>query len=198
MPLSAPAKRESRHHRRIACDGYRRADGLWDIEAHLVDTKPFELANRDRANGRIEPGEPLHEMWLRVTVDQAMLIHAVEAATDAGPFAICPRITDNFRRLEGERIGPGWHRRVRELLGGTEGCTHLRELLTPLATTAFQAIYGSGYADTSQAAGRSDDGGGRGGLMKFLIGSCHALAPDSEVVRDFWPRYYRPNDGGRE
>lgn len=193
MPLSPPVEREPRHHRRITCDGYRRSDGLWDIEAHLVDTKPFELANRDRPGGRIEPGEPLHEMWLRVTVDETLLIHAVEAVTDAGPFAICPRITGNFRRLEGERIGPGWRRRVRELLGGTEGCTHLRELLTPLATTAFQTIYGSGYADSSRAAGRSDDEGGRDGLMKFLIGSCHALAPDSEVVRDFWPRYYRPH-----
>jgi hypothetical protein len=195
MPLSPPVERAPRHHRRIACDGYRRADGLWDIEAHLVDTKPFDLPNRDREDGRIDAGEPLHDMWLRVTVDDTMLIHAVEAVTDAGPFAICPRITDNYRRLEGERIGPGWRRRVRELLGGTEGCTHLRELLTPLATTAFQTIYGSGYADTSHAHERQRDNGGREGVMKFLIGSCHALASDSEVVRDFWPRYYRPKNG---
>lgn len=197
MPLSAPVDREPRHHRRIACDGYHRADGLWDIEAHLVDTKSFGLPNRDREGGRIDAGEPLHEMWLRVTVDDTLLIRAVEAVTDAGPFAVCPRITDNFRRLEGERIGPGWRRRVRDLVGGTEGCTHLRELLTPLATTAFQTIYGSGYAQTSNAGSAEREGGGSG-VMKYLVGSCHALAPDSEVVRDFWPRYYRADPASRE
>jgi Protein of unknown function (DUF2889). len=35
MPLSEPVDREPRHARRVTCDGYRRADGLWDIEAHL-------------------------------------------------------------------------------------------------------------------------------------------------------------------
>lgn len=190
MSLSDPVARSARHHRRIACDGYRRDDGLWDIEAHLVDTKPFDLPNRDRG-GRIAAGEPLHEMWLRVTVDEGLVIRAVEAVTDAGPFAICPRITDNFRRLEGERIGPGWNRRVRQLLGGVEGCTHLVELLTPLATTAFQAIYGDRYGSGPGRGGQRS-----GDVTAKLIGSCHALAPDSEVVRDFWPTHYTGNDAG--
>lgn len=191
MPLSPPVERSPRHHRRIACDGYRREDGLWDIEAHLVDTKPFDLPNRDRAGGQIDAGEPLHDMWLRVTVDDDLLIHSVEAVLEAGPFAICPRIAANFRRLEGERIGRGWRRRVRRIVGGVEGCTHMVELLTPVATTAFQTIYGSGYADTAyrRKGAQADDDG----IMAALIGSCHALAPDSEVVRDFWPDHYRPD-----
>ena len=188
MPLSPPVEREARHHRRVACDGYRRADGLWDIEATLFDSKPYDFPNRDRG-GRIAAGEPLHSMALRLTVDDRLTVHAVEAVTDAGPFALCPRITDNFRRLEGERIGPGWRRRVRALLGGTEGCTHLVELLGPVATTAFQTVYGSGYGSAAQ--GEAAGGDGSGGAMRYLIGSCHALAADSEVVRDFWPQHYR-------
>ena len=27
------------HHRRYSFDGDRRADGLWDVEGHLTDTK---------------------------------------------------------------------------------------------------------------------------------------------------------------
>ena len=188
MPLSAPVARAARHHRRIACDGYYREDGLWDIEAHLVDTKTFDLPNRDRG-GEIPAGEPLHDMALRITVSDDLVIHAVEAVTDAGPFSICPRITDNFRRLEGERIGPGWNRRVRALLGGVEGCTHLVELLTPLATTAFQTIYGARYGAGPDTEGRGED------ITARLIGSCHALAPDSEVVREMWPAHYEPGNG---
>lgn len=184
MPLSPPAERHPRHHRSIQCDGFRRADGLWDIEAQLTDTKPFDLPNRDRG-GVIPEGEPLHRMALRVTVDDSLLIHAVEAVTDAGPFAICPLITDKFRRLEGERIGPGWRHRVRARVGGVAGCTHLVELLTPLATTAFQTVYGARYGgEPSHATSPQDSVGAR------LIGSCHALAPDSPVVRDFWPEHY--------
>ena len=196
MPLSPPVEREPRHHRRVQCDGYLRADGLWDIEATLVDRKPFDLPNRDRG-GRIAAGEPLHSMALRLTVDDNLTVRAVEAVTDAGPFALCPRITDNFRRLEGERIGPGWRRRVRALLGGTEGCTHLVDLLGPLATTAFQTVYGSRYGsrtrndDTDRDSANPD-------AMRYLIGSCHALAADSEVVRDFWPRHYRAGNADRD
>jgi len=135
--------------------------------------------------------EPLHEMWLRVTVDDSLVIRAVEAAIEHGPFAICPRIAGNFRRLEGERIGPGWRRRVHTLLGGVEGCTHLVELLTPLATTAFQTLFGSRYGGRPK-----HDHTERSGVMARLIGSCHALAPDSEVVRDFWPEHYRGPGGG--
>jgi len=190
MPLTSPVEREAIHYRRITCDGYRRADGLWDIEAHLVDTKSFDLPNRDRG-GCIPAGEPLHRMALRVTVDDGLLIHAVEAVTDAGPFNICPRITDHFRRLEGLRIGPGWRRAVRERVGGVEGCTHLVELLTPIATTAFQTVYGARYGagpvEDSPTAERAD-------VTTHLIGSCHALAADSPVVRDLWPRHYRPAD----
>ena len=197
MPLSPPVEREARHHRRVHCDGYQRADGLWDIEATLVDHKPFDLPNRDRG-GRIAAGEPLHSMALRLTVDDGLTVRAVEAVTDAGPFAVCPRITDNFRRLEGERIGPGWRRRVRALLGGTEGCTHLVELLGPVATTAFQTVYGSRYGSPTRkdsgASDGADDTASRGNAMRYLIGSCHALAPDSEVVRDFWPQHYSKAD----
>ena len=40
MPLSPPPERELLHSRDIVLRGYRRADGLYDIEAHLTDTKP--------------------------------------------------------------------------------------------------------------------------------------------------------------
>jgi hypothetical protein len=84
MPLSKPKlSRTFLHHRQIECQGYQREDGLWDIEGHLVDTKtePFPVDSR----GLLPPGEPLHEMWLRVTLDDTFLIHEVEAVIDASP-----------------------------------------------------------------------------------------------------------------
>ena len=37
MPLTPPVPRERLHTRNIVCDGYRRGDGLFDIEARLVE-----------------------------------------------------------------------------------------------------------------------------------------------------------------
>ena len=60
MPLSNPAPREAFHHRSVDYRGYRREDGLWDIEAHLSDTKAYTFDSSFR--GTIEPGEPIHDM----------------------------------------------------------------------------------------------------------------------------------------
>ena len=52
MPLTPPADRKPMHTRRIRCEGFSRADGLWDIEAHLIDTKPYDMPNADRPHGK--------------------------------------------------------------------------------------------------------------------------------------------------
>lgn len=179
MPLSTPAPRKLVHRRAVKCRGYHREDGLWDIEGHVVDTKTYAFENRER--GTIEPGEPIHDMWVRVTVDDNLVIHDAEAVTDHGPFSVCPAIADRFKLLVGLRIGRGWRRKVQELLGGVNGCTHLRELLGPVATTAFQTI----YPIKSRRKGEANNG-----KKPPILDSCHALASDSEIVKVHWPRFY--------
>ncbi|MEX2650615.1 MAG: DUF2889 domain-containing protein [Alphaproteobacteria bacterium] len=187
MPLSDPALRERLHTRRIVCEGFLRSDGRFDIEAHLVDTKAYPFENDER--GTIAPGEPLHEMWLRLTLDDAMEVRAVEAVTDAGPFTVCGDITPAFQRLEGLKIGPGWRGRVNELLGGVKGCTHLVELLGPMATVAFQTIW------SRKAREKRGDGAGHIPARKpGYIDGCHALASDGPIVRDHHPRWYTGPD----
>jgi hypothetical protein len=179
MPLSEASERELLHLRRIECRGYRRADGLWDIEGHLVDTKTYSWRSEDR--GEVKPGEPLHEMSLRLTIDEDLLIHAAEAASDHYPFRLCPEVAPNFAALKGVRIGPGWRRRVRELFGGTHGCTHLVELLAPVATTAYQTVFAARERRERERGERK---------RPAQIDTCHALASDGEVVKRYWPAFY--------
>jgi hypothetical protein len=186
MGLPASVEREAFHNRRIEVAGFRRSDGLWDIEAHMTDTKTYGFENDWR--GRIEPGEPLHDMWLRVTLDDALVVRDVAAAADAHPFRICPEITGNFRALIGETIGAGWSRRVRALLGGVAGCTHLVDLLGPIGTIAFQTIK-SARAQGLVKDGKPQDPSGpqpRPGV----IDTCHAMRADGEVVQKLWPAFY--------
>lgn len=177
MPLSPPAARTALHHRRIDCRGFRRDDGLWDIEAHLVDAKTYDFANHDRG-GTIHAGEPLHEMLLRVTIDTALRIHQVEAVIEHGPYRICGAIAPAFAGLAGQSIGLGFLSEVRRRFGGVKGCTHVVELFGPVATTAFQTLVA---ARTGAAAA---------GERPQALGTCHAYAPTSEVVARQWPEFY--------
>ena len=138
MPLTPPRPREAIHKRAIEINGYRRDDGLYDLEARLTDTKSFGQTNYDR--GYIAAGEPIHDMWLRLTIDPTMEIVAVEAVSDKTPYIMCPTAAPNFSRLVGLRIKAGFLRDANHRVGGAVGCTHLRELLQQMATTAFQTV----------------------------------------------------------
>ncbi len=178
-PLPAPTPREHVHKRKVECNGFRRDDGLYDIEGRLIDVKSIAFHNMDR--GDVKPGEPIHEMWIRMTVDIDMNVIDVEASTVWAPYNMCGSIAPAFKCLKGLTIGPGWTRKTRELLAGIKGCTHMVELLGPIATTAFQTIVGDRVA-RDKREGKNE--------KPALIGSCHAYAPDSPVVAKRHPEYY--------
>ena len=183
MPLSPATAREHQHTRAITCKGYKRKDGLWDIEAHMTDIKTFSFENRDR--GGIQAGEPVHEMWVRITLDLDFVIHDLEAVTDLSPFRVCKEATAGMKRLIGLQIGPGWRRRVHDLVGRTAGCTHLVELLGPLATTAYQTMH---WALEERAESKPERD------KPAIIDTCHALASDSPIVKLEWPQFYTGGD----
>ncbi len=183
MPLPTPAARERLHTRTVECQGFRRDDGLWDIDAQLVDTKSYPFPNRFR--GEIQAGEPLHNLFLRLTVDDHFVVREIAVSTDDAPFAVCPDILPNFQRLVGLQITNGWTRAIRERLGGVEGCTHLVELLGPVATTAFQTIFSAKHHEAEK----------QGKVIQYhkkpaLLDTCHALSSDGDVVREHWPQFY--------
>ena len=140
LHLSEPAPREDRHDRQITCRGFARKDGLLDIEGELIDTKAYDFPSS--THGVIKQGTPVHHMQVRITIDFDLVIQHAEAVTIHGPYAICPKGADNIAGLIGLQIGPGWKRKVQTAIGGPEGCTHITELMGPMATTAFQTLYG--------------------------------------------------------
>jgi hypothetical protein len=202
MPLSQPAERERLHTRAIEINGYRRTDGNYDIEAHLTDRKSFGQTNFDR--GYIEAGEPVHDMWLRLTVDEKMHITTAEAVSDKTPYAMCPTAAPNFTRLVGMQIKAGFLREATHAVGGTIGCTHLRELLQQMATTAFQTINPSRARREMAVAGESVEKPGSdsfdirisekwGGGNKML-NTCLAYDEKGPLVKRRWPHLYTGAD----
>jgi hypothetical protein len=198
MPLSQSTERDRLHTRSIEINGYRRGDGHYDIEAHLSDVKSFGQTNFDR--GYIAPGEPVHDMWLRLTVDDTMLVHEVEAVSDKTPYVMCPTAAPNFTRLVGMRIKAGFLREATHAVGGTVGCTHLRELLQQMATTAFQTINPAKARREMAAEGVAMEKPGSdavdtritekwGGGNKIL-NTCLAYDEKGPLVKRRWPHLY--------
>jgi hypothetical protein len=197
MPLSPPPERELLHSRDIVLRGYRRADGLYDIEAHLTDTKTYFSANHDR--GLIDAGEPIHDMWVRLTVDEHRTIVACEASSDQTPYSICPSAAPNFARLAGLRIKPGFLNEAARRIGGSGGCTHLRELLQQIGTTAYQTIDPARAKREADAAGERNLPGSdrldmrttaKMGGAPAILNTCIAYSTNSPVVQRRWPHLY--------
>lgn len=176
MPLSEPAARTALHHRDVAYRGFRRADGRWDIEAELRDTKTMDITMQ---GGRVwAAGEPIHGMSIRLTIDDDTVVHAIEVAMDHVPHAPCPQAAAPMQRMVGSRLNRGWRRAIEQQLGGIQGCAHLRELLFNMATVAFQTMVQHIVpADPEQPPPH--------------LGKCLAWDFDGPVVQSHYPKFFR-------
>ncbi|SAL06952.1 hypothetical protein AWB78_08337 [Caballeronia calidae] len=179
---SQEVSREELHLRRIEMRGYRRSDGLFEVEGRVIDTKPVEFV--PKSGGRtVAAGEPIHNMGVRLVFDMEMVVRDVYTFTEASPYSLCSYGGDALRELIGTSIKPGWGSTVRRKLGGSRSCTHLMELLMPLATTAIQSVgtlnlHGVDATDASEKPAKID--------------SCYAYAASGELVLRRWPQYYKP------
>jgi len=197
MSLSPSVSRQLRHRRAIRAEAYERADGLWDVEARLTDEKPrdVQLASGVRPNG-----QPIHELWLRITIDRKLNVVDAEASSDWVPYpGSCQASNPAYRALIGLNLLHNFRRDAARLLAGTAGCTHLTELCAVLPTAAIQAFAGDVWntADSASGANRgsgdeSPDSTGEHSNDKppFQLGRCHALRFDGEAVQRFYPRWY--------
>jgi hypothetical protein len=178
MSLPVPeVERELTHTRRVRYEGYKRKDGLWDIEAHLTDVKNHDYALK---TGIRRAGQPIHEMWVRITVDRRMTIVDACSSSDAVPYpGGCETISPAYRKLIGLSLVKEFRKNVREALGGVRGCTHITEMLGGLPTAAIQTFAG-------EVPEEREDGG-----KPFQLDQCHALETSTETVRKWYPKWYR-------
>ncbi len=178
-------------------EAYERDDGLFDVEVDMSDVKPYSFDNTDR--DYVAAGEPLHHMKMRVTINEQMEIVDVEARTLASPFNICSDVTPQYKKLVGVRIAGGFTKQVQEITGRTAGCTHHNDILKVVGTTAFQALW-SVLARRRRERAKIDDLQDDKTVEKVvgknpaqaLIGTCHAYAPSSSVVKRQWPELHVP------
>lgn len=190
MLIEQDTDKELVHTRQISCRGYRRRDGLWQIEASVADEK--EQAVPFNSRPAVVPGERIHHFSLCVVIDDDYQIRDVAAKTLAAPWPVCTDIAADYRKLIGLRIGPGFNRAVREILGGTLGCTHLSDLLGQVGNTYMQASYPDRLA-RQKLLGTDPCQWPDKGTLAFVDG-CHAWRKDGPVLAAEYPQLARGDE----
>ena len=180
MSLSPSVSTRKRVHRRtIALDGWKRDDGLWDIEGRLTDIKDHDYS---LGSGVRLSGEAVHDMSVRITIDKDFSILAAEVCSDAAPYpGGCETITPVYQKLVGLNLMRDFRRRVSELFGSIKGCSHITEVLMVLPAVAFQTF----ASDMTETEGHGD------GIKPFPLDKCHALETTTATVKRYYPLWYR-------
>ncbi|GAA5233643.1 DUF2889 domain-containing protein [Verticiella sediminum] len=174
--------REELHFRRIDIRGFRRADGLFELEAQLVDRKPKVFT--PRSGGRTVPAhDPTHDLGVRLVFDDMLQVRDVQSFSSAVPYPECHGGGEELRRLIGVRMVSGWRREVALRVRHSHACAHMRELLGPMATVANQTL-----SELARHRPEPLDPTGR----PRKIDSCHAYRADRVIVRRKWPEFHRP------
>jgi hypothetical protein len=180
LPTAAP-ERQLKHSRHIDVRIYARGDGLWEVDALITDvkTRDAQLTSTVR-----RAGEPIHDMLLRLVIDESFNIIEAGSETRAMPYpGECDQHGDAYARLVGLNLMRGFRYAVNERLGGVAACTHLTELTQVLPTAVVQAFAGEVI---------NTRGDGADAQQPFQLDRCHALRTDGNTVRTYYPRWYKP------
>jgi hypothetical protein len=182
-PMALPtAARERRlkHRRSIDVQIFARGAKLWEVDARITDVRPNVT---QMATGPLPAGSPIHDMLVRLVIDEQFNILEAGAETTVMPYpGECNDYGDVYSRLVGLNLMNRFRANVKERLGGIQGCTHITELTQVLPTAVVQAFAGE-VIDTR--------GDSESASQPFQIDRCHALRADGPAVQTYYPRWYR-------
>ncbi len=139
--IAAPAKKPV-HIRQTEIKTYDLGDHQVLVEATLKDTRT-PPPTEDSPAGRMVL---VHDLAARIRVQGPDLtIVGAEAEMPHIPREMCREVLPDMQKLVGLRIISGYTQKVKRLIGGVRGCSHLTHLflsLGPAAVQGYWAAYG--------------------------------------------------------
>jgi hypothetical protein len=127
----------------------------------------------------------LHQMQLelRVAIPGLEITYA-QVVFETHPNSACPLIARDYEKLVGLSIARGFTRKIRDLFGGPNGCTHTNALLQAMAPAVVQAMWSVSIRDGRSNAGLVDRSSpeARERLVAGTLNTCHIWAEDGEYV----------------
>lgn len=119
---------------------YETDRGRLVVEGSLLDERCFPFLIHAR-NERREAG-PMHRVALAMELSlPGMEILSLKSEMPVVPDAGCRDIEQGLQSLTGRFIRTGFTSEVRNLLGKTEGCIHMTNLLLAMSSAAVQGMW---------------------------------------------------------
>lgn len=185
------------HNRFIRANSFERDDGLWEIDAELIDHKAYDFTRR---SGAVHPaGQAFHHLHLRIAFDDDFIVQQAVAVFDTAPFGEqCKAIETDYSDLVGMNLIGGFRQAVKARFARTAGCSHMSELAGVLPTVAMQTMANrrakrkaqteavDGQSQFNEAVSLTDKPERR----PFQLEGCHALRLDGPIVQEFHPKWY--------
>lgn len=170
LPVHPSITRRPPHRRALDVQLFARDDGLFDVEASLIDTKSHDVP---LAGAPRKAGDPIHEMQLHLTVDAPLTVSAASSDTWWLPYpGACADHGNGCARLVGLNLLKGFRKSVADRL------PHAPSALAP---EAAETPWGG------PAVFRECDADGN---PPFQLDHCHALKRDGAIVAKFYPRWH--------
>lgn len=120
----------------------------------------------------------IHHMSIRLLINCSnFVIEDVDVDLIAVPRDVCRETLQSLQPIKGLTIARGFTSKVKKLVGGIKGCTHLLELLLAMAPAAVQ-----GFAAHQLRKPRGFDSDQAELITKYLINTCHAWREDGPFV----------------
>jgi hypothetical protein len=107
------------------------------IEGRLVDHRHVRVTD---VNDEERPPGILHDLLIRMLIDvNHLTIKKVACEMHSVPNKYCREVENSLEAVEGITISAGFTERVKNKVGGKQGCAHLVALLLSMAPIAIQA-----------------------------------------------------------
>lgn len=167
------------HSRDITMTTYSVDDSHIVVEGRLHEKR---YKDNFLFTGEKKPSGDLHDMTIRMLLKiPELLIEDIEADMTTFPRDDCPDIKSSLDAVKGMKIGPGFTMKVRSMLSGVKGCTHLTHLLQTMTPAAMQGMWA--YTAQKPPHERADmlTGDMAERVTKRMKNSCYAWREDGRV-----------------
>jgi Protein of unknown function (DUF2889) len=172
------SKGEKLHTRNIEVTTYYYDEQRMIVEGFLKDDRFQESHSM---TGEKFPSGVVHHMAIRLLVNCSnLLIEDIDVDLISIPREACRETIGCLAPIKGLIITKGFTAKVKKLIGGKKGCTHLVELILAMAPAAIQ-----GYATYQSRKQVVFDPDHAKMILEFLVNTCLVWREDGPLVEMF-------------
>jgi hypothetical protein len=164
------------HGRNIEISTYVHGPDAVVVEGRLTDNR---LKQTYYLSGECRPPGIVHDMVIRMIVrGPGLAIEAIDVEMQTVPKEDCREVENALQPVVGMNIRSGFTEKVKTLVGGANGCSHLVALLLAMAPAAVQGAWAAVVQHPVDRASVS------GAALKFLENTCHVWRSDGPALTE--------------